>query len=102
MKTGLVFKGVFPILPTPFAEDETLDLESFDRLVRFMVELGVNGVTIQPGVAIRKEIFRLRGLLRSSRVRHPGRGLDSATTAQLQAVLQAVLPDVDIHCPLSL
>ena len=40
------FEGVFPILATPFDEQENLDLESFDRLVRKMGEMGVNGVTI--------------------------------------------------------
>jgi 4-hydroxy-tetrahydrodipicolinate synthase len=40
------FEGVFPILATPFDDQENLDLESFDRLVRRMAELGVDGVTI--------------------------------------------------------
>ncbi|MEO6022747.1 MAG: dihydrodipicolinate synthase family protein [Burkholderiales bacterium] len=40
------FAGVFPILATPFDAQEGLDLESFDRLIRFMVKLGVEGVTI--------------------------------------------------------
>src|SRR5512134_614837 len=42
----LSFTGVYPILATPFHDDESLDLESFDRLVRFMAEAGVDGVTI--------------------------------------------------------
>jgi 4-hydroxy-tetrahydrodipicolinate synthase len=42
----LSFTGVYPILATPFNDDESLDLESFDRLVRFMAEAGVDGVTI--------------------------------------------------------
>ncbi|HEY5929844.1 MAG TPA: dihydrodipicolinate synthase family protein [Burkholderiales bacterium] len=42
----LNFAGVFPILATPFDDDENLDLESFDRLVRFMGGLGVDGITI--------------------------------------------------------
>lgn len=40
------FKGVYPILVTPFDAREELDLESFDRLIRFMVAIGVDGVTI--------------------------------------------------------
>jgi len=40
------FQGVYPILVTPFMADEGLDLASFDRLVRFMAELGVDGVTV--------------------------------------------------------
>ena len=40
------FRGVYPILVTPFHADEKPDLESFDRLIRFMVEIGVDGVTV--------------------------------------------------------
>ena len=42
----LHFEGVFPILATPFDDNENLDLESFDRLVRFIGGLGVDGITI--------------------------------------------------------
>ena len=40
------FKGVFPIMATPFRADEEVDLESFDRSVRFLKRAGVQGVTI--------------------------------------------------------
>jgi 4-hydroxy-tetrahydrodipicolinate synthase len=40
------FTGVFPILPTPFHEDESVDHESFARVIHFMVEAGVSGITI--------------------------------------------------------
>lgn len=56
----------------------------------------------QPGTAIRKEILRLRGLIVSSRVRHPGASIDAATSEQLQALLQRILPGVDIRKPLVL
>lgn len=46
MADALKFEGVYPILATAFDENETLDLESFDRLVRFMATLGVDGITI--------------------------------------------------------
>jgi 4-hydroxy-tetrahydrodipicolinate synthase len=42
----MTFEGVIPILATPFHDDETLDLDSWRRLLEFMVALGVNGVTI--------------------------------------------------------
>ena len=42
----MAFRGVFPILATPFDERENLDLESFNRMIRFMVKLGVEGITI--------------------------------------------------------
>lgn len=46
MTKPLRFEGVFPILATPFHDDESLDLPSLERLVRFMVSLGVEGVTV--------------------------------------------------------
>jgi len=55
----------------------------------------------QPGVAIRKEIFRLRGLIQSSHVRHPGASIDPKTAEQLQHVLETSLPQIDITLPLT-
>src|SRR5687767_3388683 len=46
MTTQLTFEGVYPILATPFDDRENLDLESFDRLVRLMASLGVDGITV--------------------------------------------------------
>ena len=40
------FRGVFPILPTPFLPDESVDIGSFQHMVERMVGLGVDGVTI--------------------------------------------------------
>jgi 4-hydroxy-tetrahydrodipicolinate synthase len=40
------FKGVFPILPTPFLADESVDLKSYGNIVQFMADVGVSGVTI--------------------------------------------------------
>ena len=42
----LDFRGVFPILPTPFLPDESVDVGSFENMVERMVGLGVDGVTI--------------------------------------------------------
>jgi len=42
----MTFGGVIPILATPFHQDETLDLDSWARLLEFMVGLGVDGITI--------------------------------------------------------
>jgi len=50
----------------------------------------------QPGPAIRKEIYRLRGLIGSNRVRQPGGTIDAATAAQLKVWLDAVLPGEDL------
>ena len=41
-----MFAGVIPILATPFRDDDSLDLSSWQRLLEFMIELGVDGVTI--------------------------------------------------------
>lgn len=38
--------GVFPIAPTPFRDDGTIDLASLDRLMDWFVELGVSGITL--------------------------------------------------------
>jgi len=34
------FRGVIPIVATPFREHESLDLDSWTRLLEFMVNLG--------------------------------------------------------------
>jgi len=41
-----MFRGVIPILATPFRDDDTLDLESWRRLLEFMIGIGVDGVTV--------------------------------------------------------
>lgn len=43
---AISFKGVFPILPTPFLPDESVDLSSYARMVLFMKQAGVDGITI--------------------------------------------------------
>jgi 4-hydroxy-tetrahydrodipicolinate synthase len=55
----------------------------------------------QPGTAIRKEVYRLRGLIRHNRVRHPGATIDGATAAHLQSLIDATLPGVDISRPVA-
>ena len=54
----------------------------------------------QPGVGVRKEILRRRGLLSSARVRHPGAAMASADAGQLTALIDFVMPQVDITRPL--
>jgi 4-hydroxy-tetrahydrodipicolinate synthase len=54
----------------------------------------------QPGLAIRKELYRRRGLLAGGRVRHPGGSLEPATAAELQGLLAQVLPGEDLTRPL--
>ncbi len=50
----------------------------------------------QPGLAIRKELLRLRGVIASNRVRHPGATIDAATSAQLQQLLATTFHGQDI------
>ncbi len=40
------YQGVFPVVPTTFFEDGTLDLESQKRCVDFMIDAGSNGLCI--------------------------------------------------------
>ncbi|MCM5570123.1 dihydrodipicolinate synthase family protein [Burkholderiaceae bacterium FT117] len=54
----------------------------------------------QPGVAVRKELLRRRGLLGTGTVRHPGGALAPVSAAQLTELLEAVMPGVDITQPL--
>eukprot|EP00966_Prymnesium_polylepis_P076502 1773524-Prymnesium_polylepis.1 len=41
-----IFRGVFPIMATPFNPDESLDLDGFRRAIAFMQEAGADGATI--------------------------------------------------------
>ncbi|MCZ6748827.1 MAG: dihydrodipicolinate synthase family protein [SAR324 cluster bacterium] len=56
----------------------------------------------QPGLAIRKEVYRLRGLIGSNRVRHPGATIDPKTAQHLANLIQRVLPDSDLTQPIPL
>ena len=56
----------------------------------------------QPGVAIRKEILRMRGLISGARVRHPGAGISPDAAQQLRALLEAVLPGADLTRPIDI
>ena len=55
----------------------------------------------QPGLAIRKEILRLRGLIASNRVRHPGATIAPAIAQDVAALIKRTLPNVDITKPIS-
>jgi 4-hydroxy-tetrahydrodipicolinate synthase len=56
----------------------------------------------QPGVAIRKEVLRLRGAIAGNRARHPGATIQPAVAVQLRQLIEQVLPGVDITRPLAL
>ncbi len=44
--TSPAFAGVIPILATPFHDDESLDLDSWARMIDFTARLGVDGITV--------------------------------------------------------
>ena len=56
----------------------------------------------QPGLAIRKEILRLRELIACNRVRHPGATIAPAVAADVAALIKRTLPNVDITRPIIL
>ncbi len=39
-------EGVYSVLPTPFSDDGSLDLESLRRVVDLFIGCGVNGLTV--------------------------------------------------------
>lgn len=43
---GSVLSGVFPIAPTSFFEDESIDFESQARVIEFLIDAGVDGICI--------------------------------------------------------
>ena len=49
------FRGVYPILVTPFDELDRVDVDSLQSLVAFLLEAGVHGL----GVALGSEVLRL-------------------------------------------
>ena len=55
----------------------------------------------QPGVAIRKELLRRRGLLTTARARHPGATIGAAVSQQLDAVIEETLGRADLTQPLT-
>jgi len=46
MKLTAACKGVFTIAPTPFLDDDSIDLASIDKLADFYVQSGCTGITV--------------------------------------------------------
>lgn len=93
--TGFAFPEILIAMVKAAHEERWQDLENI-----YAQNLPLLVYEQQPGVAVRKEIFRLRGLIQSSHVRHPGASIDLETSKQLQRVLETSLPDTDITQPL--
>ncbi|MFT5090515.1 MAG: 4-hydroxy-tetrahydrodipicolinate synthase [Candidatus Latescibacterota bacterium] len=95
--TGFAFPEVLQaFVAARNAGDETLLCDLYQRFLPLIV------FEQQPGVAVRKEIFRLRGLIESGHVRHPGRSIDAGTAQHLSQTLDSILPGMDIKSPLAL
>ena len=54
----------------------------------------------QPGLAVRKEVYRLRGLLDSSHVRHPGGNIGGRASESLRLLIKRTLPGIDVSKPI--
>lgn len=46
MSEPIVYRGVFPIAPTPFLPDESIDEDGQRRVIDFMIDAGVDGICI--------------------------------------------------------
>ncbi len=95
--TGFAFPEVLIALVKAVRENRTGD--AWDLYRRFLPLIVFEQ---QPGVAVRKEILRMRGLISSGRVRHPGAGLNPGAAEQLRSLLDRTLPGVDLTRPLAL
>ncbi|BCR06675.1 dihydrodipicolinate synthase family protein [Desulfuromonas versatilis] len=95
--TGFAFPEVLQAMVRAMAGGRP---EQADQLYRRFLPLIV--FEQQPGVAVRKEILRRRGLIAGGKVRHPGGGLNPHAAAQLDQLLQQLLPGVDLGAPLQL
>ena len=94
--TGFAFPEVLLALVRSAAE------ENFDAAYRIYNRyLPLMVFEQQPGLAIRKEILRRRGLIANSHVRHPGGNIDSATSSQLAGLLERSFPGQDLTRPVT-
>lgn len=50
----------------------------------------------QPGVGVRKEVYKMRGLMQSSHVRHPGVSASGDAVKQLEEWVEYLLPGMDV------
>jgi 4-hydroxy-tetrahydrodipicolinate synthase len=92
--TGFAFPEILlAIVERVSAKDMNGAWEIYRRYLPLMV------FEQQPGLAIRKEILRRRGLIAGGRVRHPGGNIDKATAEQLERLLERTFPGRDITRP---
>lgn len=94
--TGFAFPEVLIAL---VAAAQTKDFDRVHELFARFASLIV--FEQQPGLAVRKEILRLRGLIACNCVRHPGATIAPSIAADLSALMKRALPDVDVTKPIS-
>jgi 4-hydroxy-tetrahydrodipicolinate synthase len=95
-KTGFAFPEVLQALVAAARErDWTSVHQIYSRFAALIV------FEQQPGVAIRKEALRRRGLLGSARVRHPGATITQGQSAILDGLVARTLPGVDVSRPIA-
>jgi 4-hydroxy-tetrahydrodipicolinate synthase len=83
--TGVAVPDILVKIYDLFAAGNTAGAaEMYDRHASYIRYEGQVGV----GIALRKEVLRLRGAIRSSHVRPPGPVLDDVTRAELRAILE--------------
>lgn len=95
--TGFAFPEVLlAIVQAAKAQDFDLAYELYRKYLPLMV------FEQQPGLAVRKEILRVRGLIATNRVRHPGGNIDAGTAEQLAKLLIRTFPGQDLTQPLAI
>ena len=94
--TGFAFPEVLIAL---VAAAQTKDFDRVHELFARFASLIV--FEQQPGLAVRKEILRLRGLIACNCVRHPGATIAPSIAADLAALMKRALPSVDVTKPIS-
>ncbi|MDP9171155.1 MAG: dihydrodipicolinate synthase family protein [Acidobacteriota bacterium] len=94
--TGFAFPEVLLAMMAAMATDVDRAYAIYRRFLPLMV------FEQQPGLAIRKEILRRRGLIASARVRHPGGNIDATTAGQLERLLARSFPGQDLTRPVEI
>lgn len=90
-------RGVFPIAPTPFLDDGTVDFASIDRLAEFYGRIGATGVTVlgQLGEAPKLEHAESVAVARRFIARAPGLpvvvGVSAPGFAAMRSLAQEVM-----------
>lgn len=82
--TGFAFPEVLLAMVKHYPKDPELAFQIYQRFLPLMV------YEQTPGVAVRKELYRLRGLLDEPVVRHPGGGISPMAAAQLKGLVDSL------------